>query len=191
MFLDFLQPQTVAKLGASQFAYTAEFTIAASTDGITPATAGSGDIKIEGEMHFFTEALFQTYPTTTIVDGDLIDDGECRLTLQLVTGNSDSMFKNPAKLSLLSVPGRMPVEGALTADGGVPLPGQAPHVPGWRWNRFLTAGMSVTHKYGNKSLAPATIPVLWRGWNIPKENCENAKQFWKIVYACQGGLAVS
>lgn len=187
---DFLRPETVAALAATQFAYSREFVIGAGSAN-TANTQGSGSIAIQSGFHFFTESLWLDFPTVESVDSSDIDDGVCRLTLQLNAGTTTPMFQNPVKLSLLGVPGRMPQPGALTTLGETPAPGQSPHIPGFPWSRFLPAGTQLQHIFANTSNKISTVNVMWRGWNIPAGNCPTASDFDRILRACQSPLAVA
>lgn len=188
---DFLQPQTVAALHATQFGYSAKFTVAAAAVlGGTPNSQGSGAIGIQGAIHFFTEALFLKYPTTYSEDGVLLDDGQTRLTLQLQLGTVIPMFQNPVSLDLCGVPGRMPVGGSTTPIAGVdPAPGQPPHIAGWPFHFFIPQSSPFTHTFSNTSNVAAEVEVFWRGWNIPQAWCPDLASFWDIVKSCQAAPA--
>lgn len=183
--MDFLQPQTVARLGAKQYMYTQRFTIGAATGG-NPSEQGSGSIGIQGGIHFFTESLFLVYPTTRGGDGGaIVDDGVTRLTLALSSGKSLPMQQNPISLAFM-VPGRMPVANSVPSSGsGDVMPGQPPHIEGFPFKYFLAEGSSFQHQFSNTSDLPAEVFVCWRGWNIYKDRCPDEETFNRIVVECQ------
>jgi hypothetical protein len=187
---DFLEPQTVAALGATQFLYSREFTIAAIAGG-QPNTQGSGGISIQSGFHFFMESIWIAYPTVQEVESDVVDDGVCRLTYQMNLGTTTPMFQNPVRLDLIGVPGRMPVSGALTAAGEGPQPGQAPHIEGFPFKRFMAAGTNVQNVFANSSNLAATIALVLRGWNIPAESCPTFTHFNRVVQSHQFAPSVA
>lgn len=184
MNLSFLQPQTVAALKAVNRIYSQQFTLGASTDGVTPVTTGSDAIVIQSGHHFFTEALSLGFPTVTGTGGEeiILDDYVCRQTLLLKTNQLSKLFSEPVLLSMIGVPGRQPFANAVDAAGNPPPPGQAPHISGWAFNAFLAAGTDFYHTFSNISTTPGIIvSVVWQGWDFLDTNIPNAEAFWKIV----------
>jgi len=194
MYEDFLKPQTLAALGATQFTYSQRFTIAASTGGAaplfaaaSPGTGGSGSISIDGGLHFFTERVFIGFPTV-YNDGaaHTVDDGVCRITLLVAAGGTIPLSSNPVLLSLLGVPDRQNTPGAVDiTTTGQPGYSQAPHIQGFKWNNFLAAGGKLTHQFANLSNRAARIDVNWVGWNIPTQNCRGTEDFWAAILKYQ------
>lgn len=181
----FLQPETLAELGAREFAYSQSFTLAAAVGGV-PTSVGSGSIPIQGENPFLTSALYLTFPTVYDNGGTVTDDGVSRLTLSLKANSALELFNNPANVALLGVPGRQTVQGAVDPVGGAPVPGSAPHIPGFPWYAFLPPGSQFMHQFYNSANVVAVVDVLWKGWNLDPR-VDSLEKFWAIVKRCQRG----
>lgn len=194
MYEDFLRPETVAALGATQFSYPKRFFIGASAGGVgplflgaTPSSDGSDSISITGGLHFFTERLQCGFPT--VYDngaGAIVDDGVCRLTLLLQAGGTVPLSNNPVLLSLMGVPGRQNTPGSVDITlTGQPAISQAPHIQGFKTCNFLTQGGKFTHTFSNLSNVIAVIDVNWIGWSIPTAHCYDDSAFWNTVLKYQ------
>ncbi len=191
MFSDFLQPQTIARLGARQYIYSQRFVLgAAASLGGEPSNEGSGSIGIQGGIHFFAESLMAIYRTTFYDGGTLRDDGATRVSLMVSTGKSLPMFQNPVSLAFFP-PGRTPEAAVLDALGGVTPPLQALRIPGFPFKSFMFQGSVLNHQFANSSNAPNVVDIAWRGWNIPVENCRDVAEFNDIVMNCQLPPAVA
>lgn len=194
--LNFLQPQTVAALGATNRMYTKDFILQPSSDGTTPTSQGSDKIQIQAGYHFFTERVFISYPTVTLDGNDppnLIDTGFCYVTLQLQTNSVSPIFSDPALLSLIAVPGRSIFPGAVNVDLTTNVPfASAPYISGFPFNLFLAASTAFQHNFTNLSRAPGVnINVAWQGWEFLTSNCEGPEAFNRILRQNQSAPFVS
>jgi len=182
----FLLPATLDKLGAQKFSYPKRFTIGAAVGG-APSSVGSGDISIQGGQPFWCEAQYISFSTTRLNSGTTIDDGVCRLTLQLKKNTSLQIYDAPMNLALFAVPGRQATAGALTITGTVPQFGTAPNIPGIPFFQYFAPGSKFNHTFYNTSDVEQTVDVMYDGYTLDgKYSTEDA--FWTLVSSMQPAM---
>ncbi len=179
----FLLPATLDALGAQRFSYSKRFTIAAAPTG-TIITQGSGPITIQGGQPFLSERQSISFPTTRLNVATVIDDGVCRLALQLKKNTSLQLYDAAINLALFAVPGRQSTQGALTILGTVPPFGHAPNIPGVPFFQYFAPGTKFEHTFENSSDVAAIVDVMYDGWTLDGK-IDTDEKFWKVIRECQ------
>lgn len=174
----YLQPQTVAAMGAEWFAYTQRFTVAAAQGG-NAGTQGSGVIPIQSSGPFFMEMLTIAYPTVLNDGATDVDDGVSRLRLQLKnSSNNLPVFSDFIPVELFATPGRRATPGVVSAyapgtlqlgTGGFPL-----------YALFPTSG-NIGFDWQNDANVPAVVDVACWGWLLNKEIVPDGVAFSRIL----------
>lgn len=177
----YLQPQTIARMQAEEFAYVREFTIGEGTSA-TPGTDGSGSIPIQSSGPFFMERLTISFPTVTKDEEDVdVDDAVDRLSV-LVKNSSNNipLFSDFCPLHLFAVPGRRATPGVTS-----PFAPGTLRTDGFPLRAFFPTSGNIGFDFRNRALVPATVAVACWGWLIPKEIVPDSVTFRKIVRECQ------
>lgn len=170
--MQFLQPQTVAAMGAEWFMYTQVFRIAGAAGG-SPGTRGSGTIGIQSSGPFWSEGVLISYPT---VNGGA-DDGVPRLEVQIRnSSNNIPLTSDYVPVELIAVPGRRPTSGITSAT-----PQESLHLPSFPMQALFPTSGSIGLDFRNYADTEAEVHVAFTGYLLNKEIVPDSSTFWRIL----------
>lgn len=174
MSSDFLQPQTVAALGARSFVYTLPTVVVPAASGSVPGRLESVQIPFQAGYHFFAERVFMEY---TCGNPGVAGTDTSSMQVQIRdASNNVSLTANYVPVRLMAAPGRYSVSGQIS-----PMVSGALMVDGFSLPAFFQANGGILHDLRQGEAYPQEFAAAYRGWLIPTSRVAGAPELAAVI----------